>query len=112
MPPETESGASVLVFDPIRTPDWKVDERIVFPEPLGVMVISLLLPVVIVVPVMEILLVPKSRVATLEILLLFAFSVPPNWKALIWRVPPVDWIVLVPVPVKARPAPLPVRVSP
>jgi len=38
MPPETESGARVFADEPIRTPDWKVDVRTVFPEPLGVSV--------------------------------------------------------------------------
>src|SRR5579872_3225503 len=112
MPPETESGAGVLVLEPIRTPDWNVEARTVLPEPLGVILMSLLFPVVIVVPVIEILLVPKSRVATPVMLLFAAFSVPPNWKALIWRVSLFDWMVFVPPPLKVRPAPFPVRVNP
>ena len=45
--------------------------------------------------------------ATLVMLFEFAFKAPPSWKALIWRVPPEDWIVLVPPPVKERPLPEP-----
>ncbi len=69
MPPETESGAGVLALDPIRTPESKSEVRMVLPEPLGVIVRLLLLPVVeIVVPVNCSLFVPKSSVPTFEIL--------------------------------------------
>ena len=112
IPPETESGARVLPAEPIRTPDWKVEERTVLPEPLGAMVILLFVPVVIVVPVIEILLVPKSRVPTVVMLLLFALSVPPNWKALIWRVPEEAWMIWVELLEKVRPEALPVRLKP
>jgi len=38
IPPETERGAGVFAFEPMRTPDWKVDVRTVFPLPPGVRV--------------------------------------------------------------------------
>src|SRR5579872_5804743 len=48
MPPETESGAIVLLPEPIRTPELKSEDMIVLPEPLGVSVRLPFAPVAIV----------------------------------------------------------------
>src|SRR6185503_9565789 len=45
MPPETDNGAIVFALDPILTPDWNVDVRIVLPVPFGVSVRLPLAPV-------------------------------------------------------------------
>jgi hypothetical protein len=48
IPPETDSGAGVLADEPILTPELKSDVRMVLPEPAGVNVRSVFVPVVIV----------------------------------------------------------------
>src|SRR5260221_3333495 len=112
MPPLTESGAGVLVDEPTYTPVLASEVRTVLPEPLGVMVRLWLLPLVeMVVPVIEIVLAPKSRVPTLVMVWALAESCPPRVKALIWRVPAEAWMIWVLLLEKVRPAPLPVRLS-
>ena len=68
IPPDTERGAIVLPDEPMSTPVFASDVSIMFPEPLGVRVRLLLLPVVeIVLSSINILFVPKSMEPMLSI---------------------------------------------
>src|SRR6266480_4073585 len=86
MPPETDSGAGVLLLEPIKTPELKSEERIVFPEPAGVNVRFPLPPVAMVnAPVSLKLLADKVWVAPLidrplMVLVGFAAIIPPRLR--------------------------------
>ena len=65
IPPDTERGAIVFDALPIKTPVLASDERMRLPDPFGVTVRLEFPPEVeMVVPVIDILFVPKSRVPT------------------------------------------------
>ena len=65
IPPDTESGAGVLVLLPIYIPVSESDERTRSPVPDGVITILLFDPFEIVLEFSDKLLVPKSRVPIL-----------------------------------------------
>jgi len=59
IPPDTESGASVLAFDPILTPDRALDVKTILPEPFAANVKLLFAPLVVISGVL-----PPARVRT------------------------------------------------